>query len=153
MAYFVPLFVRIADNACMRAASAGVFAAPASFSRPAPRVCSSAASFLLEGDAWAFATGSVQRRDLFRSHRAAAVQLVDIGASHDEIRRPSDLRLVLNVQLVEMHLVRGIDFILRKELARRKLEDVDAARDLRAINVAVVPIDRPHSARRPRRFV
>ena len=41
---------------------------------------------------------------------------------------------------------RGVDLVLRQMLARRQPEDVEAARDLRAVDVAVVPVGRPVAA-------
>jgi hypothetical protein len=45
-----------------------------------------------------------------------------------------------------VHLVGGVDFILREELRGRELEDVHAAPDFGAVNGAVVPVDRPEAA-------
>ena len=39
-----------------------------------------------------------------------------------------------------------VDFVLREEFGRRELEDVQAAGNLRSVDVAVVPIGRPIAA-------
>src|SRR5204863_120449 len=67
-------------------------------------------------------------------------------ATDDEVLRPDDLRLVLDVELVEVDLAGGVDLVLRQVLRRDELEDVYAARDLGAVDVAVVPIGRPEAA-------
>ena len=41
---------------------------------------------------------------------------------------------------------RGVDLVLRQVLARLQLEDVEAARDLRSVDLAVVPVRRPVAA-------
>jgi len=68
------------------------------------------------------------------------------------VGRPDVVRLALHVQIVRRAtaLARGqlggVDFVLREELARRQLEDVEAARNLRTVEEAVVVVDRPVAA-------
>ena len=50
------------------------------------------------------------------------------------------------LNVVHPHLRRGVDLVLRQMLARRQPEHVDAARDLGAVDVAVVPVRRPVAA-------
>ena len=134
-------------KARIRSASAGVFAVAASLSRLAAIVLSWAAS-LLRMRRFGLIDGSVQRVDRLRGERLPRRQLVDIGTGDHEICGPGDLRLVLNIELVEMHLVGCVDFILRDVFVRHQLEDVDAAGDLRTVDVAVVPVGGPLAAQR-----
>src|SRR5688500_11378015 len=70
-------------------------------------------------------------------------ELVEIGAG-DEIRGgPRDLRLLLRVEFVEPHGPGGVQLVLCQMRARLQLENVDAARHLGAVDVAVVPVCRP----------
>ena len=53
------------------------------------------------------------------------LQLIDVRPRQREARRPDELRLTLRVQVVVVHRLRRVDLVLRDELARRQLEDVE----------------------------
>ena len=86
-------------------------------------------------------------------HRRALVELpgadglVEVGADHRQARRIDELRLVLRVELGEHDLRRRLDLPLRERGGvRHEAERVEAAGDLRAEEVAVVPVRRPQAA-------
>src|SRR5262249_6650202 len=93
-----------------------------------------------------FVDGGLQRIQALRRKGVATRQLVYISPRDDEIRRPHNLRLILDIQLFKVYLVGSVDFVLRDVLIRYELEHVHAARDFRAIDIAIVPISRPLSA-------
>ena len=75
-----------------------------------------------------------------KARRGEAVrprQLVDVGARAGT-RRPHQLPLRLRVQVVEVHGPGGVELVLRQPAARRQLDDVEAAGDFRADDIAVV---------------
>ena len=91
--------------------------------------------------------GGRHRTGTVRLDSLAAHELVEIRARDHDARRPGDPRLLLRVELGRVDEQGGVDFVLRQMLARLQPEDVEAARDLRAVDVAVVPVGRPVSAR------
>src|SRR5207247_1155572 len=80
--------------------------------------------------------GAAGGGQLLRRQAVRARQLVQIRPRHHEARGPDELRLVLGIQVVEMHQLGGVDLILGDEPARPELEDVEPARDLGAHDVA-----------------
>ena len=88
----------------------------------------------------------LQRLDPLRLNAPGPRQLIDVGAGDDRAGRPHRLRLLLRVQLVDPDQRRRIDFVLRQVLARLQAEDVDPARDFRAVDRAVIPVGRPVAA-------
>src|ERR1041385_6428849 len=75
-----------------------------------------------------------------------ALELIEVSPCQGKARRPRELLLILRVVGIEAHGLSGVDFVLRDEAARQQLENVEAARDLRADDEAVVPIRRPGAA-------
>src|SRR6202008_128072 len=72
-----------------------------------------------------------------------ALELIDVRARDDEGRRPGHPGLILRVEIIEMHELRRRDLVGRDQAARLELEYVEPARNLRAVDVAVVPVRRP----------
>ena len=64
----------------------------------------------------------------------AARQLVEIRTGDSRRRRPGDPRLLLRVELRQADRDRRLDLVLRQILARLQPQDVDAARDLGAVD-------------------
>src|SRR5690606_17992937 len=81
--------------------------------------------------------------DACRGQTVVALELVEVGAREREARRPGELLLLLRVELAETDRLRGVDLVLREELAGCQLEDVQPACDLGAVDVAVVPVGGP----------
>ena len=63
------------------------------------------------------------------------------------VRRPREQRLQLRVELLHLHHVGGVDLVLGQVLAGLEAEDIQAARDLGAVDEAVVPVGGPVAAR------
>src|ERR1700730_4144111 len=93
-----------------------------------------------------FGDYGVQRNYSFGSKSIVTRQLVDVGLGSHEIRRPDKFLLVLDIELGNMNLARCIDLVLREVFVWYKLEHIDPARNLRTVDVTVVPIGRPLAA-------
>ena len=76
----------------------------------------------------------------------ATLELIEIGARHDEARGPLQLLLVRRVGRRELHQGRRVDLVLRQVLAWLELKDVEPTRDLGSVNVAIVPVRQTSTA-------
>ena len=74
------------------------------------------------------------------------LQLVQVGLRHDQLRRPFDFLLVLDIQRGHADRLRRVDFVLGEEFCRRQFKDIEAARNFRTVDIAVVPVGRPVAA-------
>src|ERR1043166_7681626 len=83
------------------------------------------------------------RRDTAGGESLVALELVEKGARYREARGPDQLRLALDIEVLEVDQLRRLELVAREEAARLQLENVEPARDLGAHDVAVVPVRRP----------
>ena len=83
---------------------------------------------------------------MIRRHSLRALQLIKISISDNQFPRPVNSLLVLHVELRHLDGFRCVDFILGQEFGRREFKDVEAALDLRPVDVAVVPVGGPVAA-------
>src|SRR5919106_1958171 len=85
------------------------------------------------------------RRQLAGTDCTRAFELVEMSTRDGERGRPSQWNLRLGVELVELDLLRGRDLVTRHLATREQTERVEPARDLRAEDVAVVPVRGPQA--------
>src|SRR5580704_14824006 len=90
--------------------------------------------------------GGAQSCDAIRRQSLRAFHLIEVGLGDDQLRGPLELLLVLHIQHRHVDRLGRVNFILRQELRRREFEDVQAARDFRAVDAAIVPVGRPFAA-------
>ena len=72
--------------------------------------------------------------------------MIHICLRDDQRPRPDDLLLVLHIELGHTNRFGRVDLVLREFLCRSQLENIQPPRDLRSVNLAVVPIRRPVAA-------
>src|SRR2546427_446389 len=65
--------------------------------------------------------------DPLRGQPVGPGQLVHVRPCHDEARRPDDARLVLRIEVVPVHQLRGLDLVLREEPARHEIQHIEPA--------------------------
>src|SRR4029079_12953662 len=88
------------------------------------------------------------RRGAIARQTVVAYELIEVRANDRERRRPDELRLALRVVLLQRHQLGRRELVRRQLRAWRKLLDVEAAVELRRVDVAVPVVRAPGSADR-----
>src|SRR5205814_2142174 len=73
----------------------------------------------LAGQPFGAAEGVSRGGYAVRREAVRASQLIQVGPRHREAGGPDEPRLVLDVQVVEMHQLGGVDLVLRQQRTRQ----------------------------------